>query len=144
MTNPRSKNEALILIKQHEGFESSPYHCPAGKLTIGFGTNLEARGISMDEAEYIAKNDIDLISDQLNGQLSWFYLENEARQAALIDMAYNLGVAGLLNFKNMISAFESQDYERAANEAKDSRWYNQVGNRGRRIVEIIRTGTIAS
>lgn len=139
-----AKQEALILIKQHEGFESSPYHCPAGKLTIGFGTNLESRGITMDEAEYITQNDIDALSDKMTGAWSWFYLENEARQAALIDMGYNLGFAGLCGFKKMIAAFEVQDYETAANEAMDSRWFTQVGKRGNRIVEIIRTGTIAS
>ena len=46
-------------IKRHEGLRLKPYLCTAGKLTIGYGRNLETNGISGDEAEYLLKNDIE-------------------------------------------------------------------------------------
>jgi lysozyme len=46
------------MLVQHEGLKLEPYLCPAGKLTIGIGRNLEDRGISIDEAQYLLMNDI--------------------------------------------------------------------------------------
>jgi len=45
------------LIK-HEGLRLKPYHCPAGKLTIGVGRNLEDKGITEEEAVMLLENDI--------------------------------------------------------------------------------------
>jgi len=58
----------------------------------------------------------------------------------LIDMCFNLGMAGLLGFQKMIEALERGYYERAADEMVNSRWYGQVGERGRRLEAMMRTG----
>ena len=54
--NFRSVEELIIF---HEGFRNKPYRCSAGKLTIGFGRNLENKGISISEARMMLKSDID-------------------------------------------------------------------------------------
>ena len=40
-------------LTRHEGKRAYPYRCPAGKLSIGVGRNLEDKGLSEEEIEYI-------------------------------------------------------------------------------------------
>lgn len=54
------------------------------------------------------------------------------------NMAYNLGITRLSKFKKMIAALEATDYLTASEEAKDSQWYSQVGERAERIVNIFK------
>lgn len=127
------------LIKQHEGLELKLYKCPAGKLTIGYGHNIEDNGITEDMAEFILDRDIEDAEDYLK-QYFWYYDLDPNRRAALIDMMYNLGPQKFSGFHKMITAFAAGDHLTAADEAEDSLWYRQVGNRGKTIVRIIRTG----
>ena len=147
---------ALELIKEAEGFAAKPYYCPAGKLTQGYGRNLEAiplddyektflnadGSVDRDVAEDWAMEEIEHCYNQLS-TLSFFTKVDDVRQAVLIDMCYNLGMAGFLKFKGMIRALESQDYAVAAAEMIDSKWYRQVGVRGTRNVKIMRTGNLS-
>ena len=147
---------ALELIKEAEGFSAKPYYCPAGKLTQGYGRNLEAipldeyektflnpdGSVSSDVATDWAMEEIQHCYDMLS-TLSFFGNLDDVRQAVLIDMCYNIGWSGLLKFKRFIKALEAQDYAVAAAEMIDSKWYRQVGVRGIRNVKIMRTGNLA-
>jgi len=126
-------------IKRHEGFRRHPYRCTAGKLTIGFGRNLEDKGISEGEAETLLASDIADVHSDL-AHRGWFIGHDAARQSVIINMGFNLGVQGLLNFRRMISAFAKGDYATAADEMLDSRWAGQVGNRATELAEQMRTG----
>lgn len=117
-----------------------PYHCSANKLSIGFGRNLEARGISLNEAEYMLANDIRDCREVLTRDYSWFPGLDQVRQAALVDLAFNLGSARLAGFVKFLAAMGRGDYERAADELVDSLWFGQVGRRGPRIVAMVRSG----
>ena len=133
-------NENLIqAIKEHEGYRTFPYRCTANKLTIGYGFNLEDVGLSEEESEIILKLRLQKLHNKLN-ELHWYAKQNQNRKDALIDMAYNLGYAGLLKFKNMIAALNINDYESAAVEALNSKWAAQVGKRANKIAHIIETG----
>ena len=57
----------------------------------------------MTEAFYLLDDDVIYFSNKLNHYLSFFSELEENRQIALIDMCFNLGVQGLLNFKQMLS-----------------------------------------
>ena len=59
-------------------------------------------------------------------------------QAIVVDMIYNLGERGFRGFSNTRTAFAGRDYNTAADEMMDSRWYNQVGRRSRHHVDAIR------
>ena len=96
----RSIEDQLIL---HEGLRLKPYRCTAGKLTIGVGRNLEDKGISHDEAMILLRNDIAEVTAQLE-QFDWFRALGPVRRKVLIDMCFNLGMAGLLGFQKMIEA----------------------------------------
>lgn len=67
---------------------------------------------------------------------------NPTRQAVILDLAYNVGLAGFYRFKKMISALTQGDYERASEEMIDSKWYRQTGRRAQRLVELMRSGVL--
>ena len=55
-------------------------------------------------------------------------------QHIIANMMFNLGYPRLERFRNMWSAVRDHDYNRAADEMVDSKWYTQVPNRARRLV----------
>lgn len=122
-----------------EGIRLKPYRDTVGKLTIGVGRNLDDNGISEDEALVMLKNDIGQAFDELS-QFDWFNSLKPVKQDALVNMCFNLGLPRLLSFKRMIAALEAGDYQKAADEALDSKWAVQVGERANRIAEVIRNG----
>lgn len=126
-------------IKQHEGLKLKPYHCTSGKLTIGYGRNLEAKGISKGEAESMLLSDIAEVEEKLvrAGLLSGL---NDARKAVLINMAFQLGFNGLSKFRNMLAAVQSEQYVLAASEMLDSLWAKQTPNRAKELSEQMLTG----
>ena len=124
----------------HEGLELKPYRCTAEKLTIGVGRNIEDRGITEDEARYLLKNDIKIVEDELLEKKPVVAGLDAVRQRVLVDMGFNLGIPTLLKFQNMWAAIEEEDFERAAEEAMDSRWAKQVGRRAERLCQAMSTG----
>ena len=136
MIKLKSIEEQLIL---HEGLRLKPYRCKAGKLTIGVGRNLEDKGLTEQEALFLLRNDIAEAELQLT-QYDWYTSLSPIRQKVLIDMAVNLGMGSLLDFKHMIAALGRKDYKSAAGEMVNSRWYGQVGTRSKRLVEMMATG----
>ena len=129
------------LIKKHEGLRLKPYKCTAGKLTIGYGRNLEDMGITQEEAEQMLHNDIQNCYSECSKFSFWNKL-NEARQAVLIDMCFNLGITRLKGFKKMLAALEVGAYYRAAAEMLDSKWAREVKTRATELAEIMKKGEI--
>jgi lysozyme len=119
-----------------------PYKCTGGKLTIGIGRNLDDRGITEEEADYLLSNDIDDFEDRLTREIPWMVGLDPIRQRVLIDMAFNLGVPGLLKFKRTLAAIRGKEYDRAAGMMLDSRWATQVGQRAKRLSHMMATGHI--
>ena len=126
-------------IKRHEGLRLHPYKCTAGKLTIGYGRNLEDKGISASEAEEMLLTDMCEVEERLFGE-GLFSGLNDARKAVLINMGYQLGVSGLFKFKRMIAALDRKEYELAAKEMLNSRWAMQTPNRAKELSDQMLTG----
>lgn len=59
-------------------------------------------------------------------------------QEILVNMMFNMGRTRLGKFKNFWAAMSAEDWNRAADEMIDSRWYRQVGKRAERLVERMR------
>tara|TARA_R100001086_G_scaffold71703_1_gene34421 strand:- start:36 stop:455 length:420 start_codon:yes stop_codon:yes gene_type:complete len=133
------REQVLNTIKEHEGFRQFPYPDSVGKLTIGYGFNLDDVGLYEDECEVILNMRLNRLEAELI-EFDWFRNQNEARQGALIDMAYNLGVGGLKGFRKMIRALREGDFQEAAVQALDSKWATQVGRRAHTIADIIEQG----
>jgi len=133
---------AKSLLKIHEGFEAYPYKCSEGVWTIGYGRNLESRGITEDEASLLLENDIKIAEDWLASRYPYYRQLNSQRKAVMIDMLVNLGAGRLAAFVKMHRALHDQDYELAALEMLDSRWATQVGNRAIELSKIMNSGRI--
>lgn len=123
-----------------EGLKLKPYRCTAGKLTIGVGRNLEDVGISASEAAYLLQHDIDRVLAEMSYRIPWWGNLSENRQRVLANMAFNLGIDGLLKFKNTLALIQAGKYEDAAKEMLNSKWANQVGNRARRLAKMMAEG----
>jgi lysozyme len=131
------------MLKRHEGLRTKVYACPAGFLTIGYGRNLEARGITREEADFLLTSDIRAFREEVRRALPWSADLDPVRRDVLVDMAFNLGVAGLLGFKQFLLALQASDYLAAAAHMLHSRWAEQVGARARELAEMIRAGRYA-
>lgn len=123
-------DRVMNYIAANEGFKPKPYRCTAGKLTIGFGRNIEDNGISRGEAITLLSNDtmeaqLDLVK-MFNGWSNFA----PARQMALIDMRFQLGLTKFLGFKKMIAAIRKEDWFEAQKELIDSK-YAQEDTPGR-------------
>jgi lysozyme len=128
-------------VIRHEGLKLKPYRCPAGKLTIGVGRNLEANGISQKEAFILLENDILRCESELLSEIPDIYSGlNETRKSVLLNMCFNLGISGLLEFKNTLTFIGVGDFERAANGMLASKWAKQVGRRAIELSELMRKG----
>lgn len=122
-------------LVRDEGLRLKPYRDTVGKLTIGVGRNLDDVGISDAEAGHLLGNDISGVLADLDRALPWWRGLSEARQRALANMCFNLGLTRLQGFKKMLAALEAGDWPAAAREALDSKWARQVGARATRIAE---------
>jgi len=129
------------LVKQ-EGLRLKPYRCTAGKLTIGYGRNLDDNGISQDEAEIMLSNDIRAVKVAVYSALPWVYSMDENRQMVILNMAYNLGIAGLLEFRRFLHSAEFREYQTAAKRMLESLWATQVGNRATYLAKVMESGEL--
>ena len=124
----------------HEDIRLKPYRDTRGKLTIGVGRNLDDRGITLDEAMYLLGHDIQDHTAPLDVHLPWWRSMNDVRQRVLADMCFNMGITGLLQFRNTLAAMENGSYARAAEGMRASRWYGQTKSRAIRLVKMMETG----
>lgn len=127
---------------RHEGVTLLPYVDTTGHVTIGCGRNLTDRGIS--EGEALAMLDVDMQSHvaELRTALPWFDRLDEVRQLVLADLAFNVGVPGLLKFKATLAAVEGGDYATAAAQMLKSRWAAQVKIRAQTLAKMMTTGEV--
>ena len=128
------------ILKQDEGEVLHAYEDHLGYLTIGYGRLIDKRrggGITQREAEFLLDNDISRVVDQLAARTD-FLSHPEEVQHALINMAFQLGVNGLMSFRKMWGHLALREYEAAADEALDSRWATQTPKRAQRVTDLIR------
>lgn len=127
-------------LRRHEGIRLKPYRDTVGKLTIGIGRNLDDKGISEAEASFLLDSDIASVLESLDNAFPWWKKLDDVRQRVLADMCFNMGIGGLLGFTNMLSAVRAENYRAAAAEMLSSRWAIQVGNRAKRLSQMMETG----
>lgn len=132
----------LELVKREEGCRLKPYRCTAGRLTIGYGRNLDDKGISSDEAAFLLTNDLSECERDcasIFGCQKWLAL-NEVRRAVLISMRFQLGASGFRQFTGTIGAVKGQRFSEAADHMMESLWSEQTPARALRAAEMMRTG----
>ena len=67
-----------------------------------------------------------------------FYELPEEVQQIVANMMFNMGYTRLSKFEGMKKGVDAKDWNKAADEMVDSRWYKQVTNRANRLVERMR------
>jgi lysozyme len=134
------------MIRRHEGLRLKPYQCTEGRWTVGYGHNLESHNetipeyITLQEAEDYFEKDLAEAMNACSLVVPGWDLLDDIRQAVLIDMAYNLGRAGLKNFVNMLAAIVEEDWKLAAIAMLNSRWAFQVGKRAIELSRMMESG----
>lgn len=127
-------------LKRHEGCVLHAYEDHLGYTTIGYGRLIDERrggGISQAEADALLTNDIARVVADLERSITCFHRLPEAAQHALVNMGFQLGTSGLLAFENMLTALKAGDWERAAEEALNSRWAEQTPRRAHEVAKMI-------
>jgi lysozyme len=131
------------LIEIHEGCKLTVYDDATGEPlapgdmikghpTIGKGRALDVKGISEAEADLLLDHDIENVLKALQGlKFSFWEGLSALRKAVLVDMAYNMGAAGLMNFKKMLSALQVNHFDEAAAQMEQSLWFTQTGLRAK-------------
>lgn len=110
-----------------------------GHPTVGYGTCLDTRGITEDEADYLLRSEVFEVTTGMNA-FKWYRELDSTRRLVIANMAFNLGVAGVCTFHGMIAAIERRDYKEAAAHMRDSLWARQVKGRAIRLAERMETG----
>lgn len=132
----------LAELKRDEGVRLKPYTDTVGKLTIGVGRNLSDVGISDDECTSMLENDIARTAASLDAKLPWWRDLDPVRQRVILNMCFNMGIAGLMTFVNTLAFVKSGNWSAAANGMLASKWATQVGARAQRLAQMMRTGSV--
>lgn len=127
-------------IHYEEGFRGKPYtEKVSGNLTVGYGTDLVASPLTGEEGLFLLHFRMERKWAELTMRRPWLVELPDAAKIVLIDMAYQMGVSGLLKFKRMFGALQQGDFGLAAEELLDSRYAKQTPRRAHRNKGILQT-----
>ena len=140
----------LELISYEEGYRMKPYLCSEGYPTIGIGKRIGPKGADLSLYEFTVNEHVAqawLLEEVIKIERSlvkheWYCVLDEDRKIIITSMAYQLGMTGLLKFKNMIAALEREDWTEAGLAAVDSKWYRQTKQRAERHAKVLYCGSI--
>jgi lysozyme len=126
-------------LREHEGVRFMPYRDSKGLLTIGVGRCLETKGLSAKEVDYLLDNDmVDSVMSVVRS-IPWAQDLDEDRFSVLAEMAFQMGIGGLLGFKVFLELLKVGYYEKAADEMLDSKWAKEDSpKRALELSDIIR------
>lgn len=140
------------LLQYEEGFREKPYLCSEGYPTVGTGIRIGPKDADLKNYEFTIPREVDavwlqsILNSTMKSMLSneriarAMNVLDEARTAVLVSMAYQMGVAGLAQFKNTLYLVETKQFEEAAIAMLDSKWARQTPNRAKRHAEQMRSG----
>ncbi len=137
------------LLRKHliyeEGLRLHPYRDSEGYWTIGVGHLIDNRKggyipksvqsfpISVEIALEILENDISDVQIDLDLRIPWLIQLSKVRETVFTSMAFQMGVWGLLGFKNALKHAKNGDFRSAAVEMTRSKWFNQTPKRANRM-----------
>lgn len=130
-------------LKRDEGEKLHAYQDHLGFWTIGIGILIDKRkggGLLPEESEFIFKNRLRLVELDLNRRLPWFSRLDPARRGVLVNMAFQMGIDGLLGFKDTLGLVQAGKYQDAAKQMLKSKWAGQTPARANRLSVQMATG----
>lgn len=145
MGYPKRRMDIEQLLIKEEGFLPHAYKDSEGFWTIGYGKLIDERkggGITKEEGLYLLRNEIRVKTTELEHALPWIQTLDSVRRTVLIAMAFQMGVQGVLGFKNTLAAIQLGDYAKAARGIRGSKWAQQTPGRAERMARAIETGEL--
>jgi len=143
-------------IKEYEGYSAVAYRDSVGKLTVGYGRNLDDNPLTDNELISLfqvavcasgdmvddffltmLENDIHAHQKEMMEEIPWASGVSEDVLLVMTDMAYNLGIPTLLSFEGMLHSIYNEDYETATYELLDSQYAEQVKTRAASNAKIL-------
>lgn len=137
------RDKVRRLISLHEGRIPFAYQDSLGYWTIGVGHLIDQRkGGRLPEhiIDALLDHDIDEHARGLENAHPWVADLDPVRRAVLYDMAFNLGVAGLLKWPIFLGQVRRKEWDAAAANMLATKWATQVKGRARRLAAMMRTG----
>lgn len=136
----RDEGLRRVVYDDATGAPLKPGDILKGHPTIGIGRALDVNGITESEARTLLENDIAKVCDDLDRNIPGWRDWTDARQRALVNMVFNMGIGGVLKFSDMLANMKAGHWDLAALDAMDSVWAKQVGERAMRIAKMIKEG----
>lgn len=127
-----------------EGLVLHAYQDHLGFWTIGVGTLIDKRkggGITRAEAMMLLQNRLGTFFKEMDAKMPWWRSHPEPVQRALANMAYQMGVDGLVKFKTTLGLIQERKYREAADTAMRSLWAKQTPNRAKKVTDLIRSAS---
>lgn len=139
-------------VQLHEGFRHHAYKDRNG-YSIGFGYSLTQnplnlshsqikslyKGISKGQAINLVRRSCVNLDTQLAENLDWYNTATLNTKYVLLDMSYNMGVGGVIDFTKTINYLEHHKYKLASVEMLKSKWANQVHGRAKELATLIKS-----
>jgi GH24 family phage-related lysozyme (muramidase) len=135
--------EISSIFRQHIQCKLTVEKESNGDIIIGYNRNLTVRGISKDEAIFMFLHDFHNTKFLLFKALPWLETKPENIRNALINMAFNVGVTGLLKFVRFLNALENNKIPEAVEALKfnadgtKTKYYTQVPSRVESICKML-------
>lgn len=152
------RTKLIAELRRDEGEKLKSYKDSLGYWTVGVGCLLDpAKGgnpapfgkdlrngctITSDQSAFLLDKEIDEKQAELDRRLPWWRKLDDVRQRVILNMAFNLGVTGLLGFPNTLAMVQSGNYDGAAAGMLKSKWAGQVGARADRLSHMMKTGAV--
>ena len=134
-------------LKREEGCRLAAYPDPVSggePYTIGYGyTGPEVHpGLvwGQDMADAMLDRRVDGVISQLDQMLPWWRSLDDIRGNVLAKMAYQMGIGGLLGFKQMLAHVRAEEWDLAKAAGLDSTWARQTPERAEREMTELDTG----
>ena len=135
-------------LADDEGIKYELYLCSENHLTGGIGHLITEWDVDYygkhigypvpnEQVNAWFEKDIDVTINDCKIIFEEFDSLPEEAQLVIANMCFQLGRPRLSKFKKFIAAVKEQDWERAADEMKDSRWYKQTTARAERLISRI-------
>lgn len=145
-----NSDDPLLLqeLRRDEGVKYEPYKDTEDIWTVGVGHNLKAHPLPVGWSYPLSDLQVntllaeDLVSDftDLDTNFPWWRKMTYVRQRVIANMMFNLGYIRLSGFVNTLKAMEEGRYEYAASGMLASKWAKQVGDRAKRLAQMMRGG----
>lgn len=137
-------------VKEHEGFRSRVYKDTLGFDTVGYGFKCsdlssdelacnagKIEPMSVEVAEKILDMKLAKLQKNTYTAISWLKFAPPLVGEVICEMVYQMGLSGVLGFKNTLAMLENKEYKKAASNMLLSKWAKQTPNRAKALSDKI-------